>query len=174
MSKMKPAIEHAQKSGRKRSLLLAVPFLAGVLLGTSAIPSEVTQSESSFLEIPGGYTVTLGTFRISMGDYHDWNARAGSSVQCQEYGLDCLLDSDTYRVVGDNTTTATSAPQLQQLYWKFGFECLDKAGLFIIRGKHVYPEVGEFEGPLHQHFLKEANRCWDHYDNIYETNKDKF
>ncbi len=146
-----------KKITRLTMLLLTASFLAGMPLIGSAT-----------------HTVTLGTFKFSLGDYADWNDRAAESDNCDLYGLDCSLDDDEHRVVGDNTTTATSADELQNLAWQFGFSCLDKSAAFINIGKHVYPDVGEFGGPLHRYFEKEANRCWDHYDDIYQANKDKF
>ncbi len=138
-------------------LLLTASFLSGMpLIGSAA------------------HVVTLGTFKISLGSYADWNNRAAESGNCDLYQLDCSLDEDEHRVVGDSTTTANSAAELQSLVWQFGFSCLDQAAVFADIGQHVYPDVGEFGGPLHRHFEKEANRCWDHYDNIYQSNKDKF
>ncbi len=119
------------------------------------------------------HSVTPGTFTIALGSYSDWNARIADS-QCGFYGLDCELDNDEHRVVGDNTTTANSASQLQAIYYQFGFECLDKAARFADIGDQLYPDVGQYGGPLHNFFQGEANRCWNHYDKIYRDNKDLF
>ncbi|MCY4218853.1 MAG: hypothetical protein OXE56_06245 [Gammaproteobacteria bacterium] len=114
-----------------------------------------------------------GTFEISLGDYSDWNARVAES-NCEVLGLECELDDDEYRVVGDKMSSASSKQELRDLTWEFGFECLDKAAVFIDRGQHIYPNVGEFGGQLFTFFLAEANRCWDYYDDFYERNKAKF
>ncbi len=115
-----------------------------------------------------------GTYTISLGTYSDWNTQAAASEACDLYELQCELDSDEYRVVGDTTSSASTASELQTLTQSFGFECLDKAAVFADIGQHVYPDVGYYDGPLHQHFVAEANKCWNHYDKVYQDNKDSF
>ncbi len=126
------------------------------------------------------HTVFPNTFEIALkdsgsNDYSDWNARAAAS-NCANLGINCILDNDEHRLVGNTTSFATSADDLKTLIEgaEFGLDCLDKAAVFVDRGQHVYPDVGYYEGPLHQFFVGEANRCWDHYQKIYEDNKDKF
>ena len=120
-----------------------------------------------------GFIVYPGTYTISLGKYSDWNSRIADS-KCGFYGLDCELDNDENRVVGDSTSSAGSASALRELTWQFGFDCLEKAARFSDIGQHVYPEVGAYGGPLHAFFEAEANRCWNHYDQIYENNQGQF
>lgn len=119
------------------------------------------------------HIVTPGPFTISLGDYSDWTDRAAES-NCADLGVNCDIDSDEYRVVGDNSSNASSAEELSDLCQTFGFECLDKAAVFADQGQYVYPDVGQPNDPLHNHFVSEANRCWNFYDNIYKNNKDKY
>ena len=121
----------------------------------------------------GGIVVYPGTYTISLGKYSDWNSRVADS-KCRLYGLDCELDNDKNRVVGDTASSASSASELRELTWQFGFDCLDKAARFSDIGQHVYPDTGAYGGPLHAFFEAEANRCWDHYDQVYEKNKNLF
>ena len=121
------------------------------------------------------HVVYPGTFTISLGSYTDWNTQAEDSTVCNNNPqIVCKLDADEYRVVGDTTSSASTADDLKTLTQSFGTDCLDKAARFVDVGQYVYPDVGYYEGPLHQYFVGEANRCWDHYDAIYENNKDDF
>ena len=130
------------------------------------------------------HTVYPGTFTISLGIYTDWNDRA---VACDDIEFitetNCELDNDENRVVGDNTSSASTADELKILiegieaihgFHGFWFRCLDKAAVFADIGQYVYPEEGSYGGPLQQFFEEEANRCWNHYSDIFEQNKDKF
>ncbi len=126
------------------------------------------------------HTVYPNTFKIALkdngsNDYSDWNDRAAES-NCADLGINCTLDNDEHRVVGNTTSYATSAADLKSLVEgsEFGLDCLDKAAVFADRGQYVYPDVGYYEGPLHNFFVGEANRCWNHYQKIYTDNKDKF
>ncbi len=138
-----------------------------ILLSILILISSITVAET--VETP----LYPGAFKISLGDYSDWNTRAAGS-NCQDLGLECVLDNDKYRVVGNTTSHASSASELRELTWKLGFECLDKVAVFIDRGQHVYPDKGEYGGELFAYFLAEGNRCWNHYDGIYEKNKDEY
>ena len=152
-----PHVTLGENSKVKRLILISMLLL---------IPSSVVLAQ---------HVVFPGTLKISLGTYTDWNSQAEVSTICiNNPHIVCKLDSDEYRVVGDTTSSASTADELKTLTQSFGFECLDKAARFADVGQYVYPDVGYYQGPLHQHFESEANRCWDHYDDIYQDNKDDY
>ncbi len=152
---------------RERSRILSI-FLDNLKIVQVLLIYLLGSVVSSAEDNPALWPITPRTFEFSLGKYSDWNERAELTEECALDSLDCLLDEDEHRVVGDNTSTAATRSELRQLTFKFGIECLDKSAVFINIGKYVYPDEGEFQGPLHNHFVSEANRCWDHYDDIYE------
>ena len=121
--------------------------------------------------------VSPGDFNISLGKYSNWNSIANINY-CNEvrYAYSCeITSSDT--TVGNTTDSADTKVELEALIYKFGFECLDKAATLADKGQKaftdVFPEDLGFPGALYTYFQAEANRCWNHYFDYYESIKDK-
>ena len=115
-----------------------------------------------------------GTFTINLGKYSNWNSKMNKNY-CSEIQLDCSINN-SHTTVGNSTETANTSQKLKTLIEKFRFECLDKAAELNNKGQKaffdVYSDDLGYQGTLWTYFEKEANKCWNHYQNIYDKLKD--